>query len=322
MSSKLRSIFIRSIKNKKLNVFGLFFLLAFLILVLSKLSKSYTETLIVGVNYINLPEDIVLTTQKQPEISITVSTYGFNLLGSYFYDKTVPIDLDNDAYINKESYVWIASRTLSKIKNQFGENFTVESIQPDTLIIPFGTLSVKKVPVKLNSNVTYASGYDTLKGLIIVPDSINIIGSNTEINKIHHVETSELSLSNIKKNIDKSVPLKLPEVGHTLKLSKDKIMVTAEVQKFTEGTLEIPIVINNLPPDIHINFFPKKIKVSYEVSLNDYKFIKPTDFKIECDYLDIEASNKSFFAPKLIRVPENVKRVKMKQDKIEYIITE
>lgn len=322
MLTKLRSILIRSVKNKKLNVFGLFFLLAFLILVLSKLSKSYTETLTLGVNYINLPEDIVLTTQSQPKINITVNTYGFNLLGSYFYDKTVPIDLDNDAYVNKKTYVWIANRALPNIKNKFGKNFKIESIQPDTLIIPFGTLSVKKVPIKLNSNVTYASGYDTLKGMIMVPDSVNIIGSNTEINSINYVETLELSLLNVKQNINTSINLKLPEAGHTLKLSKEKVTVTAEVQKFTEGTLEIPVVINNLPPDTHINFFPKMIKVSYEVSLSDYKFIKPTDFKIECDYLDIIASNKSFFTPKFKRLPENVKRVKMKQDKIEYIITE
>lgn len=322
MLSKLRSILVRSIKNKKLNVFGLFFLLAFLILVLSKLSKSYTETLTVGVSYINLPQDKVLTTEHQPEINITVNTYGFNLFGSFFYNNTIPIDLDNDAYVNKESYVWIANRALPKIKKQFGKNFNIESIQPDTLIIPFGTLSVKKVPIKLNTSVTFASGYDTLKGMIIVPDSINVIGSITEINDINYIETSELSLLNIKENINSTIQLKVPEEGHTLKLSKEKIVVTAEVQKFTEGTLEIPVVINNLPLDTQINFFPKMIKVSYEVSLNDYKFIKPTDFKIECDYLEIAASNKSFFVPKFKRVPENVKRVKMKQNKIEYIIIE
>ena len=62
--------------------------------------------------------------------------------------------------------------------------------------------------------------------------------------------------------------------------------------------------------------------MSYEVSLNDYKFIKPAGFKIECDYLEIEASNASYFTPKFIKTPENVKRIKMKQDKIEYVIIE
>ena len=322
MLSKLKSILIRSIKNKKLNVFGLFFLLASLILVLSKLSKSYTETLTVGVTYVNLPEDKVLTVDDNPEVNIIVSTYGFNLFGSYFYDKTVAIDLENHAYVDKGNYVWIANRALPNIKKQFGKNFEIELIQPDTLKFAFGTLTVKKVPIKLNSSVTYATGYDSLKEMVLVPDSIKIIGSNTEIKAINYVETSELSLLNIKENINTTISLKLPEEGHTLKLSQQEIVVTSEVQKFTEGTLEIPVEINNLPSDIQINYFPKTINVSYEVSLNEYKSIKSTDFKIECDYLEIETSNNSFFTPKFIRVPGNVKRVKMKQDKIEYIITE
>ncbi|WP_456437636.1 CdaR family protein [Psychroserpens sp.] len=289
---------------------------------LSKLSKSYTETLTVGVTYINLPEDKVLTVDDNPEVNIIVSTYGFNLFGSYFYDKTVAIDLENDAYIDKDTYVWIANRALPNIKKQFGKNFKIESIQPDTLNFAFGTLTVKKVPIKLNSSVTYASGYDSLKEMVLFPDSIKIIGSNTEIKAINYVETSDLNLSNIKENINTTISLKLPEEGHTLKLSQQEIVVTSEVQKFTEGTLEILVEINNLPSDIQINYFPKSINVSYEVSLSDYKSIKSTDFKIECDYLEIKASNNSFFTPKFKRVPENVKRVKMKQDKIEYIITE
>ena len=255
MLSKLKPILTRSIKNKKLNVFGLFFLLAFLILVLSKLSKSYTEIITVGINYTNLPEDKVLTSDDQPELNIMVTTYGFNLLGSYFYDKTIPVDFDNDVFIKGEDYVWIANRALPTIENQFGNNFKIVSIQPDTLSFPFGTLSVKKVPIQINSSVTYASGYDTLKGVIVVPDSVKVIGSSSEINTINYVETSELSLFNIKENINTSIRLKLPEEGHTLKLSQDEVVITAEVQKFTEGTLQIPVVINNLPTDTQINYF-------------------------------------------------------------------
>jgi hypothetical protein len=322
MLTNIKSILSKSIKNKKLNVFGLFFLLAFLILVLSKLSKSYTEVLTVDVNYVNLPEDKVLIIDEKPKLNVEVTTFGFNLLASYFYDKTIAVDLKNDAYIKNGTYVWMANRALPNIEQQFGKSFKIESIRPDTLKIDFGTLAVKKVPVKLNSNVSYASGYDTLKGMLLSPDSINVIGSDTEIKNINYVETSELNLLKIKENINATVKLKLPDTGHTIKLSQKEIIVTAEVQKFTEGTLEIPIIINNLPKDIQINYFPKTIKVSYEVSLMDYNSVKPAGFKIECDFLDIEASNKSYFIPKFMKVPENVKRVKMKQDKIEYVITE
>ncbi|MBR9847735.1 MAG: YbbR-like domain-containing protein, partial [Algicola sp.] len=272
------------------------------------MSKSYTEVITTDVNYINLPEDKVLTLDRKPKLNVKVTTFGFNLFASYFYDKSIAIDFKNDAYIKNNTYVWTANRAQSDIEDQFGKSFKIESIQPDTLKFPFGTLSVKKVPVKLNSNLTYASGYDTLKGMTVTPDSIKVIGSDTEIQTISYIETKELNILNIKENINKTVTLKLPEVGHTLKLSQNDVLVTADVQKFTEGTLEIPIIINNLPPDTKINYFPKTIKVSYEVSLNDYNSIKPSGFRIECDFSEIEASNTSYFIPKFKRIPENVKR--------------
>lgn len=322
MLSRLRFILIKLTKNKRLNVFSLFLLLAFLILVLSKLSKLYTETLAVEVNIVNLPKDKVLAITNTPKLDIVVNTYGFYLLGSYFHNNTIEIDLEKNAYQHNNTFNWVANRALPDIEKQLGKRFEIVSIQPDTLSLSFGILSTKKVPVRLNSNVTYASGYDTLKGMILKPDSVEVIGSDTEIKHVNYIETSELNLQNIKKDINATVGLKLPETGNTVKLSENEVSVTANVQKFTEGTLEIPVIINNLPSEIQINYFPKTIKVSYEVSLNDYKSIKPSAFKIECDYLEIKNSNKSYFTPKLIKQPERIKRVKMKQDKIEYIITE
>ncbi len=322
MLTKLRHILVKSVKNKKLNVFGLFLVLAFLLLVLSKLSKSYTETLIVSADIINLPEDRVLNIDDSPKLNIVVNTYGFHLFGSYFYENKIAIDLKDDAYIHNDSYVWLANRALPDIQVQLGKSFEIVSVQPDTLNLPFGTLAVKKVPIKLQSEVAYASGYDSLKGLILMPDSVEVIGSSSDLKQVNLIETSTLTLKNIKEDINSTVNLKLPEDESTVKLSKDKVSVKAEVQKFTEGTLEIPVVINNLPTDVQINYFPKVIKVSYEVSLDDYKSIRPSSFKIECDYNEIKDSNNSYFTPKFIRIPEHVKRVKMKQDKIEYIITE
>ena len=106
------------------------------------------------IEFFNLPEDKILTIDDQPELNIIVNTYGFNLFGSYFYDKTIAIDFTNDVYVDKDNYVWIANRALPNIENQFGQSFKIESIQPDTLYFSFGTLSVKKVPITLNSNVT------------------------------------------------------------------------------------------------------------------------------------------------------------------------
>ena len=322
MLTKLKSKFLRSIKNKRLNVFGLFLLIAFIILVLSKLSNTYTEDLSIAIDFTNLPNDKVLIIDKQPKLDVVVSTYGFKLLTYYLFDTPIAIDLENHAHIKNSTYIWVANRALPSIEKQFGSSVKIISVQPDTLKFSFDALVIKKVPVQLNHDVTFASGYGSFDGFKIVPDSVKIFGSNDEVSKIDKIETAQFNSKDINRDIKKSIALKFPESSHTLKLEQSRVEVTSKVEKFTEGTLEIPITLKNLPSGIQINYFPKTIKVSYDVSLQDYKNIKSKDFKIECDYLDVNKSNQTFFTPHLMSQPKKVKNVKLKQNKIEYIITQ
>lgn len=206
------------------------------------------------------------------------------------------------------------------MQEQLGQSVKIVSVKPDTLVLPFGILSTKTVPVILKSKINYASGYDTIEAVEVTPDSVKIIGAKDVIANIDFIETIPFDLSNIKTDINTSVDLEINNESERFKLSEEKVMIKANVEKFTEGTFEIPITILNKPNTVEINYFPKHIKVSYYISLKDYKEIKASDFKIECDYNEVLKSGASFFTPKLINSSDKVKSAKMKQNKVEYII--
>jgi hypothetical protein len=105
MLTSLQTKLVRSLKSKKLNVFGLFFLLAFLILVVTKLSETYVETIPFTIAYKNLPDRNVITLDSIPKVNVTVSTHGFNLLSYYFQDQIYQLDVENNASMYKSSYV-------------------------------------------------------------------------------------------------------------------------------------------------------------------------------------------------------------------------
>ncbi|OUS01085.1 hypothetical protein A9Q86_08115 [Flavobacteriales bacterium 33_180_T64] len=217
------------------------------------------------------------------------------------------------------TYIWLAEKGTYDLKQQLGQMVDIVSVKPDTLVLPYGILSFKKVPVVLKSKVNYASGYDALYGVKIRPDSVKIIGAEQEISKIDFVETIPFDLNEVKTNINEIVSLELLNASERLKLSEENIKITAEVEKFTEGTFEIPITILNIPNNVELNYFPKHIKVVYYLSLKDYKNIKVNDFRVECNYNDISKTEKSFFVPKLIVSSDKVKSARMKQNKVEYI---
>jgi hypothetical protein len=320
MLNSLQTKFGQSVKSKKLNVFGFFFLLAFLILVITKLSETYIETIPFNVQYKNLPDKNIITLDSTPEVNVTVSTHGFKLLSYYFYDQNYQLDFEKSTYTKNNNYIWLADKGIYDLKQLLGNNVDIISIKPDTLMLPYGTLSLKKVPVILKSKINFASGYDTLKGVKIIPDSVDVIGAQQEIANIDFVETKPFNLEDIKANVNTNIGLEFLNSSERLKLSVPQVNITAQVEKFTEGTFDIPVTILNLPNGLEVNYFPKHIKVSYYLSLNDYKNVKPTDFVIECNYTDVLKSGKSFFKPKLTVNSVNVKSARMKQNKVEYII--
>ena len=319
MLNELKSKILKSIKNKKLNVFGLFFLLTFIFLALTKLSKKYTQDITLDINYVNLPKQKIIMLDSTPKCNAVVSAYGFNLLSYYFKKHSIKVDFDKDVYVKDSNFVWIASKFKHKISAQLGNAAEVISLEHDTIKFPFKTLSAKKVPVVLNSKVIFKPGYDVLGQFAIQPDSVNVIGSADELSQITKAETELLQLKDVTDSINKVILLKKPE-DNKLKFSENSVRVSAKVEKFTEGTLSVPITIINKPIDVSINYFPKAVDVSYYVSLNNYKNIKPLDFKVECDFSEIANTDKTFLTPKLVKMPKLVKNVRLKQNKVEFIL--
>src|SRR5690606_18003788 len=126
----------------------------------------------------------------------------------------------------------------------------------------------------------------------------------------------------INSNIEKSLDIEMEEAFKQIKMSNKSVTIKGHVEKFTEGTYNVAVTIINLPADTNINYFPKTIPVAYNVSLNNYKLVRPSDFRVECNYRDINNTDKSFLIPKLVKVPEIVKSARLKQHKVEFILTQ
>ena len=87
---------------------------------------------------------------------------------------------------------------------------------------------------------------------------------------------------------------------------------------FTEGTIEVPVTMTNRPEDITINYFPKTVTILYYVDLDSFGLIKANDFIVECNYEDIN-EEQTYLIPKIVKSPELIKRVNIKQKRIDFI---
>ncbi|MDO5981180.1 YbbR-like domain-containing protein [Flavivirga spongiicola] len=318
MIKKIKSEILTSIKNKRINVFVLFLLFAFIILIFTKLSKEYTNTMAFDIEKINIPEENVILNDSVM-LNITLKTHGFKWLRYYISKPKIKIDFRNDVDKKEGGFLWNKSKAYLN-NTQFDEQVELLNISPDRLTFRYGVNLVKKVPVKLNATINFEPGYDISDKLVSDPDSIVVIGPDILVSKINLLETEETIFNDVKSNLKERTNLKFPENVSDLKFSDDNVVIKAHVEKFTEGTLKIPVSIINVPKGVRLKYFPKEVNVSYYISLSNFNSVTNKDFKVVCDYTKA-IENQSLLVPEFMKFPKTAKNIKINQQRIEFIIT-
>ena len=171
----------------------------------------------------------------------------------------------------------------------------------------------------MDAEINYSPGFDMIEDYKLAPDSIKVIGPKVLTDSITQVFTKHLKLNDINANITASVQLQLPEDLEEVKFSQDQVVVTAKVEKFTEGSIVVPVNIINIPDDVKIKFYPKTVSVLYYTSLTNFKTISSSSFIIECDYNELKAQD-TYLIPKITQYPERVKNVRLNENRIEFIL--
>ncbi|MFK7833919.1 MAG: CdaR family protein [Winogradskyella sp.] len=305
-------------KKKSVKRFSLFFMIAFVFLIFSKLSNSYKQTIPLKINLVDIDDEILLKNDSLNYINAYVEAKGFSLISLMFTtSKDLILSAKLDVSITSHHFIFDVQKQQYLIEDQLGDSYKLLNTSPDTLLIAYSKSASKMVPIELKQTIDYAIGYDLKGNFKLSQDSVKIVGPASEIYKINTIATKEVVLNDVQAQIDESVDLDISEYADIAIFPK-KISMKGDVVKFTEGTVEVPISIKNQPSDVTINYFPKTVNVSYYVDLENYNTIKALDFKVECDY-DTLKENQTYLVPKVVKKPEVVKYTNVKQKKIDFI---
>ncbi len=284
---------------------------------LNNLSKEYKAAIEYDVEYINLPQQKTLIEAPFNKLTIEVKSSGYNLFTSSINHKPIVLKLNKAVKKKGNNYYFLSKNLLSEIQNQLKSGVELVNIPLDTIPLKIGTLSSKKIPLKPNVTISFQLGYDLSKPIAIIPDSILISGNESAINKITFLDLKSVSLENVAKNKQLSAPIIFPD-SIQLKTNYKSAKINILVDKFTEGEIEVPVLVKNAPKEI--NIFPKKVKVIYKVGLKNFNQITPNLFKIECDYLQSKSKDLNYLTPKLKETSNLVTVLRVVPDKIDFLI--
>ena len=127
-----------------------------------------------------------------------------------------------------------------------------------------------------------------------------------------------LSISNVAEDIATTITL-TTVLGENLTFEKNEVVVNCQVKEFTQKSLLIPLTLKNLPTPLKIKLLPENIAVVFEVSVENFNKIDESDFLIEIDY-DRKNEVENYMIPQLIKFPETVLNIELRQEKVNYLI--
>lgn len=310
--------FLFSIVNKEFLIFLEFLVLSGVFWMLMALNETTEREYSVPVRLANVPRNVVMTTDVQDTVRVTLRDKGFTLFAYWYRNSFLPIKLNFNNYANKKTGKGVIPQAdIQKIMAQrFYGSTKVVSVRPDKLEFFFNYGISKRVPVRLNGHISPGKNY-YLARTQFSPENVTIYASKDILDSVSYVTTEYLSIENFEDTVVQVVNLK-PLRG--VKVVPTQTQVTLFPDILTEESVDVPITATDMPEGKVLRTFPPRVKVSFVVGASLIRNIKPEQFKVEVNYKEVAAHPSDKCNIYLRAVPQGVSKPRLEVTQVDYLI--
>jgi len=305
-------------KKGKPKMFLLFLFVTTFIWFISKFSREFTSNLEAEIHYINAPLGVIVSENNYDIVSFDFTTSGFYFLYYKINKPIITIDLPKYIKAGTSSFIISNSELKRTITSQLKNDIIVNNVSIEKMEVFLDKLKTKKVKVSLLENIKFKNGFNSIGQYKISPDSITISGPTKYLDTLTEIKTELLELTNVNENIVAIVNLNKSN-DTSISYSEDTVKLDVIVKEFTQKSLLVPVVVNNLPSDLSIRLVPENVTIRFDVAMEDYNNIAAINFLLMCDF-DKKNDQEDFMIPHLIKQPESIINLEIQENKINYLI--
>lgn len=305
-------------ERRRISAFFTCLLLAIVAWVFVTMSNTYTFPVKVALNFKDQPLRKAFYALQADTVTALVGGTGWQKLLANLTateNRSVSVDVKK---LETQNFVVLSSQLL-QINQKSDKNQQIISFNPDTVYFDFASHKVKRVPVVLNSSISYQHQYARSGDINLKPNFVTISGPTAYVDSVTAWKTTFLTVKKANASISSRLNLLLPTENNVSVYPKT-VDVNVPVDEFTEKTLDIPVKLINNRSYNNVMLFPKKVKVVFTVSLNTYADINTDFFEAVAD-LDAWQKNGSVTLPvKLKQQPNYCKIVSIQPASINFIV--
>ncbi|MCP3889658.1 MAG: hypothetical protein GY702_12405 [Desulfobulbaceae bacterium] len=214
------------------------------------------KNVMVPIEIINLPRDLVISNQFKKEIEVTVSGPRSLILEMTSKAVTRQVDLSS------------ATPGTMVIENDndhipVPRGVTVQRVQPSSIILSLDKLIQKQFPVSARTVGRVAAGY-FVKSLKAEPDVITITGPQTTLSQFDELFTKAINLTGVKQSAQIQVPLELESaivelIGET-SVTAD-LVVGLETETKSLEAMRVHVIVEGVVRQV----YPETVKVTANI---------------------------------------------------------
>ena len=292
---------------------------------LIKMTREYEAPVKYSIIPDKLPDGKILTSNPDSVITLILNAKGLDLYSRTLFrrNNSVKINLSKVRLRREgDSYKGTLKSTslMKAISEQLPLGAKLIGIEPDTLHFTFHKSYKKRVAVHPQLSLDFNKQYQLYDSIHIRPDSVLVEGLQKIVDTLSFINTEKKSYRNLNANITSRLALVRPETFPAVKLAKDSVTITLNVEKFTESDLEVPVSLYAQGKSVSYRIFPEKVVLTCRVAMRDYKRMDPSLFTASVDYEEVQHSQNNRVLVQIRRKPSFARVMRIEPEKVEFLI--
>lgn len=325
MTNIIRNVrnFLLNIINKEFLIFLLFLMISGAFWTITTFNEVWEREVKVPIKIINVPQNVVLTSDDVDTIRIMLRDKGFMLIQYLMENNSrLSIQADFNTYNRGNGHGLITSAEIQRLITRqllSSTQIVTQQGKPDKHEFTYNYGQCKKVPVVYAGKVEPDDLY-FISNVSYSPDSVLVYSSRKKLDSIECAYTKPIY--HTKAHDTLQIVTELQRMNG-VKISPDVVRVTFHTDILAERTInDIRIKGVNVPEGKVIRTFPSKISVTFVAGAKTMKDINASDFVVVVDYDDLMKEHSDKCTLQLVRAPHEVHNVRLSQTQIDYLIEE
>lgn len=309
--------------GKRFYVFLVCLLIATFFWVLNALTKEYSLTISVPVEYAGVPDEKVIVNSPPKAVSFRVRGEGFNLLGVSKKDEFEPVTVDLSNYSTfgddeVERKVVDAGSIRNLVNDELGDYLDIDQLSADSIQILIEERMAKKVPVELDLNIQVNDQYTLQSDPFSTPDSVVAKGPKSEVKVLKSVLTKRLELEDLETTVNEALPI--VSASSKMNFEPENVKVTIPVEQLTQGSTKVKIETINLPDSLTLSTYPRVVTVNFKTGLSHFDSVDENQFTAQVDYRSVLKDHPPKLYVNVVSKDDFVKVINYSPENVEYII--